>query len=132
MNAREELHGARRPIDRGSLPGSGPASVSHEAGGHVECAAADLDLVGATIAVWQPRTARELSREDARQVVENITGFFAILAEWSRAETLAPAKDSGKPAKTTTSSGGCGMTAETIVKAPDGRKAGAGWERFRP
>ena len=95
-----------------------------------ECA--DLDLVGATIAVWQPRAARELRREDARQVVENITGFFAILAEWSRAETLAPAKDSGEPAKTTTSSGGCGMTAETIAKAPDGREAGAGWERFRP
>jgi hypothetical protein len=102
MNAREELHGARRPIDRGSLPGSGPASVSHEAGGHVdECV--DLGLVGATIAVWQPRTARELSREDARQVVENITGFFAILAEWSRAETVAPAKDTVEPAETSSS-----------------------------
>jgi hypothetical protein len=102
MNAREELHGARRQIDRGSLPGSGPASVSHEAGGHVdECA----DLVGATIAIWEPRAARKLSREDARQIIENITGFFAILAEWWRAETFAPANDSGEPAETTTSSG---------------------------
>ena len=80
---------ARRPIDRCPLPPSGPASVSHEAGGHVdECA--DLELVGATIAIWQPRAARELSREDARQIVENITGFFAILAEWSRAEMPVP------------------------------------------
>lgn len=102
MNAREELHGARRPIDCGSLPVSGSANVSHDAGGHVdECA--DLDLVGATIAVWQPRAARELSREDARQIVENITGFFAILAEWSRAETLVPANDTVEPAETTTS-----------------------------
>ena len=27
-----------------------------------------------------------LTDEDARQINENITGFFAILAEWSRAE----------------------------------------------
>jgi hypothetical protein len=103
MNAREELHGARRPIDCGSLPVSGPANVSHEADGHVdECA--DLDLVGATIALWQLRAARELTQEDARQIIENVSGFFAILAEWSRAETFAPANDSGEPAETTSSS----------------------------
>jgi hypothetical protein len=28
---------------------------------------------------------------------ENVTGFFAILAEWSRAELPAPANDAGKP-----------------------------------
>jgi hypothetical protein len=30
-----------------------------------------------------------LSREDARQIAENVTGFFAILGEWSRAEMPA-------------------------------------------
>ncbi len=39
-----------------------------------------------TIAVWQPRTPRRLSEEDAREITENLTGFFAILAEWSRNE----------------------------------------------
>jgi hypothetical protein len=82
----------RRPINCHSTPGLALTSVD-EAGGHVH-EGTDRDLVGATIAIWQPRTARELSREDARQIVENITGFFAILAEWSRAETLAPANDS--------------------------------------
>jgi hypothetical protein len=33
------------------------------------------------------------SREDARQMSENITGFFSVLAEWSRAELPAPAND---------------------------------------
>ena len=39
-----------------------------------------------TLAVWQRRSRRQLSREDAREIVENITGFFTILAEWSRQE----------------------------------------------
>ena len=34
-----------------------------------------------------------LSREGARQISENVSGFFAILAEWSRAEMPVPAND---------------------------------------
>jgi hypothetical protein len=34
---------------------------------------------------------RNISQEDARQIVENVTGFFAILAGWMRAELSAPA-----------------------------------------
>lgn len=36
-----------------------------------------------TIAVWQPRIRRRLSKEDAREITENISGFFTILAEWT-------------------------------------------------
>ena len=39
-----------------------------------------------TIAVWQPRIRRRLSKEDVREITENITGFFTLLAEWSRQE----------------------------------------------
>lgn len=46
-----------------------------------------------TRAVWQPRLGRDLSREDARQITENVTGFFSILAEWSRAEMRTSAND---------------------------------------
>ena len=46
-----------------------------------------------------PRLGRDLSREDARQIAENVTGFFAILAEWSRAEQLVGANDNEAPAK---------------------------------
>lgn len=36
--------------------------------------------------------------EEARQIAENVTGLFSILAEWSRAEIPTPANDAGKPA----------------------------------
>jgi hypothetical protein len=44
------------------------------------------NLTDRTREVWQSRLGRNLSREDARQITENVTGFFALLAEWSRAE----------------------------------------------
>ena len=59
--------------------------------------AANDNLIDRTRQVWQPRIGRDLSREDARQIAENVTGFFDILAEWCRAETPVPANDTGKP-----------------------------------
>jgi hypothetical protein len=55
--------------------------------------AANDNLIDRTIALWQPRLRRDLSREDARQIVENVTDFFKLLAEWSRVEMPAPAND---------------------------------------
>jgi hypothetical protein len=61
--------------------------------------AANDNMIDRTREVWKPRLGRDLSREDARQIAENVTGFFSILAEWSRAEMSAPANDTGEPAK---------------------------------
>ena len=58
---------------------------------------ANDNLIDQTREVWSPRFGRDLSREDARQIAENVTGFFAILAEWSRAEMPVPANDTTKP-----------------------------------
>jgi len=59
--------------------------------------AANDNQIGRQIArtrqVWQTRLGRDLTDEDARQIAENVTGFFAILAEWARAEMPAPAND---------------------------------------
>jgi hypothetical protein len=48
--------------------------------------------------IWQPRIGRDLSDEDARQIAENVIGFFAVLAEWSHAERRA-ANDNESPSK---------------------------------
>jgi hypothetical protein len=65
--------------------------------------AANDNDVGKQIArsrqVWQPRIGRDLTDEDARQIIHNVTGFFGVLAEWSRAERLAAANDAAAPAK---------------------------------
>ena len=60
--------------------------------------AANDNLIDRTREVWKPRLGRDLSREDARQIAENVTGFFTIRAEWSRTERPVPANDIGKQA----------------------------------
>ncbi|RWE78254.1 hypothetical protein [Mesorhizobium sp.] len=37
-----------------------------------------------TAHLFEARMGRSLSTEDARQIVDNIGGFFRILAEWER------------------------------------------------
>jgi hypothetical protein len=54
------------------------------------------DLIQRTRRTWQPRLRRDLSSEDARQIVENVAGFFSVLAGWSRTEMTDPANDIGK------------------------------------
>jgi hypothetical protein len=55
------------------------------------------ELIGRTRQVWQPRLDCDLSSDDARQIAENIAGFFSVLAEWSRADMPAPANDANEP-----------------------------------
>ena len=64
--------------------------------------AASNTLIGRTRKVWQPRFRRKLTDEDARQIAENVTGFFSILAEWSRAATPVPENAADVPAASDT------------------------------
>jgi hypothetical protein len=61
---------------------------------------ANDNLIDKTIRLWRPRLRRKLSREDARQIAENVTGFFAILAKWSRAEMPSAVNDNNLQPKT--------------------------------
>jgi hypothetical protein len=54
--------------------------------------------IARTRQIWQPRIGRDLTDEDARQIAENVTGFFAVLAEWSDAERRG-ANDNRAPSK---------------------------------
>ena len=55
--------------------------------------------IARTRQIWQPRLGRDLTDEDAGQFMHNMTGFFGVLAEWSRAERLTAANDAAAPAK---------------------------------
>lgn len=54
------------------------------------------NLIDDTLAVWQPRASRRLSREDARQITENVVGFFRLLQEWSERETGSLTSPAGR------------------------------------
>jgi hypothetical protein len=43
-------------------------------------------LIEQTILVFKNRTGRKISQEEARQALENISGFFRVLQEWAAAE----------------------------------------------
>jgi hypothetical protein len=47
-----------------------------------------LPLIEGTIQVWQPRCSHPLTGEDARQMVENVVGFFTTLQGWSAAAEI--------------------------------------------
>lgn len=42
------------------------------------------DLYRDTLALWQSRAGQPLSDDDAREIIENFSGFFEILMEWDR------------------------------------------------
>lgn len=46
----------------------------------------DDGVLEKVIDLFEKRAHRTLSKEDARQIVENLSGFFQVLAEWDRAE----------------------------------------------
>jgi hypothetical protein len=48
------------------------------------------DFLAGAMAFWQSRTERELKREDARQIAENLSGFFQVLTEWDAAAKERP------------------------------------------
>jgi hypothetical protein len=56
--------------------------------------------IALTWQVWRPRIGRDLTDQDARQIMHNVTGVFGVLAEWARAEKIAAAaNDNASPKK---------------------------------
>jgi len=52
-------------------------------------------LIERTLAVYQPRTKRTLSHEDAREIAANIVGLFQVLREWAaKDQTVSATADS--------------------------------------
>ena len=66
---------------------------------------ADRDaLLDEALDIFQPRTQRRLTREDAREIYVNLTGFFRVLQDWDRAERERQARDAGSEASAAASS----------------------------
>ncbi len=52
------------------------------------------DFIEETRAFWSKRTGKTFSREDAREMIANISGFFRVLAEWDRKARMEEAAES--------------------------------------
>ncbi len=50
------------------------------------------EFLNQTAEFWQAKASRQVSCEDARQIVENVTGFFDLLLKWEDQEnsTISP------------------------------------------
>ncbi len=46
--------------------------------------AIDESFLKRTIDFWEPCAEEKLTSEDAKGIIENIAGFFEILAEWEQ------------------------------------------------
>ena len=46
-------------------------------------------------ALFQRRTTRELTEEDAREIAHNVAGVFTLLMEWKREKLAREAADRG-------------------------------------
>lgn len=55
------------------------------------------DLIAKTLSFWQIRTSRILTKEDARQMIENMTGFFRLLAKWDAEDRSNQSNSVGTP-----------------------------------
>jgi len=44
----------------------------------------ESDIIKETIGFWSVRYGEELSPEDAREIVRNVTSFFLLLQEWEK------------------------------------------------
>jgi hypothetical protein len=53
---------------------------------HTSLRASRETLIDRAIETYQPRTSRELTREDGREIIHNLAGFLAVLAEWKKRE----------------------------------------------
>ncbi len=45
-------------------------------------------LLKHTVELWQLRTKRIFSHEDARASIENVAGFFGLLEQWERSDPI--------------------------------------------
>lgn len=57
----------------------------------------DDALLDYTMEVFQPHSAQRLTRADAREIVEDVSGFLSLLAEWDREARTAEAEAKSSP-----------------------------------
>ena len=55
------------------------------------------EMIEEAIRHWEPRYGRKLTREDACEIIRNMTAYLRILMEWDRRERAKAAEAGGQP-----------------------------------
>jgi hypothetical protein len=83
LKHRKKSRGSRAPA-----ADSSPAPYDHVSASIVPDDA-NSDFIDQTTAIWQKHSRRQLNREDGREIIENMIGFFRVLQDWDNAERTA-------------------------------------------
>ena len=88
---------SRRPPASDDDPATSQSRSSPLQGTEAEASAADrrAALIQQTLALWQPRTSRKLTEEDAQQMIDNAVGVFRLLLQWRHEELMAEKSNPG-------------------------------------
>ncbi|WP_375414982.1 hypothetical protein [uncultured Bradyrhizobium sp.] len=62
-----------------------PPLATTRSSGRAGSGALTAEFLDETISEWQPYSRRPLTREDAREIIYNVTGFMNVLLRWERA-----------------------------------------------
>lgn len=74
----------------------GGRASAREAAANAE-AQDNVDPIEGAVALWQQHSPRNLTREDGREIIENMTGFFRLLQEWDRADRARAGRTAPHP-----------------------------------
>lgn len=47
-------------------------------------------IIQSTKEFWQKRSSSTITDEDARTIIENLSGFFEVLSRWEESQRLGP------------------------------------------
>jgi len=72
---------------RDALPTEAPQSDQCSGGDSPLPGTANGRFIHRTLELFQQRSTETLTQEDARQIMDNATGFFRILLEWESAKS---------------------------------------------
>jgi hypothetical protein len=69
---------SRKPVDKSGsgTPSGGGENLANE-------------RIARTLEIWSRRSTRSLTEEDAREISDNMTGFFRVLLEWKAKKRAA-------------------------------------------
>ncbi|MCP1839110.1 hypothetical protein ACVIHI_007976 [Bradyrhizobium sp. USDA 4524] len=84
--------GARRTRGRKPRTPKGGSEDGRNSGTSYFATTSSPEFLDQTIAFWGPKYGRDLTREDARQIIENMTGFFKVLYAWDEEDRRAEAQ----------------------------------------